>query len=138
MTMNICGGETFMLYTSEINKALKLISEVHKNQVDKAGVAYILHPFIVAENAMNFCYKFSADIEKVNKSQILEDIIVSALLHDVVEDSKSAEELASGLNKLRLFEKFTIDRITDQYVRLKSTNPFGSIHYFKAYYDETE
>ena len=57
---------------------------------------------------------------------------------DVVEDSKSAEELASGLNKLRLFEKFTIDRITDQYVRLKSTSPFGSIHYFKAYYDETE
>ena len=76
-----------MIYTPNINKALKLITEVHKNQVDKAGVAYILHPFIVAESAINFCHKFSTDIEKVDKSQILEDIIVSALLHDVVEDS---------------------------------------------------
>ena len=49
-------GETFMLYTFEINKALKLISEVHKNQVDKAGVAYILHPYEVANDVYNYLY----------------------------------------------------------------------------------
>lgn len=57
---------------------------------------------------------------------------------DVVEDSKTAEELADGLNKLQLSEKFTVDRKTDQYVRLKSINAFGILHYSKAYYDETE
>lgn len=66
-----------------------------------------------------------------------EECSVAEIL-DVVEDSKTAEELADGLNKLQLSEKFTVDRKTDQYVRLKSINAFGSLHYFKAYYDETE
>lgn len=106
-----------MLYTSEINKALKLISEVHKNQVDKAGVAYILHPFIVAENAINFCHKYSANIEKIDKSQVLEDIIVSALLHDVVEDSnitfEDLEKQGFNSNVIRALQYLTHNKNED-------------------------
>lgn len=31
---------------------------------------------------------------------------------DVVENSETAEDLMNGLNKLNLFEKFSIDRVT--------------------------
>lgn len=51
---------------------------------------------------------------------------------DVVEDSKTAEDLMNGLNKLKLFQKFSIDRVTKSYVRLKSIDCWGNIHYFKA------
>lgn len=54
---------------------------------------------------------------------------------DAVEDSKTAEELVDRLNGLDLLEKFTIDRTTDKYVRLKSWDRFGALHYFKVYYD---
>lgn len=53
---------------------------------------------------------------------------------DVVEDSETAENLMNGLNKLNLFEKFSIDRVTKNYVRLKSIDHFGNVHYFKAYF----
>lgn len=51
---------------------------------------------------------------------------------DVVEDSETAEGLMNGLNRLNLFEKFSIDRVTENYVRLKSINHYGNVHYFKA------
>ena len=38
-----------------------------------------------------------------------EEYSVAEIL-DVVEDSKTTEELADGLNKLQLSEKFTFDR----------------------------
>lgn len=38
-----------------------------------------------------------------------EECSVAEIL-DVVEDSKTTEELADGLNKLQLSEKFTVDR----------------------------
>lgn len=54
---------------------------------------------------------------------------------DAVEDSKTAEELVDRLNSFDILEKFTIDRTTNEYVRLKSWDSFGALHYFKAYYD---
>ena len=54
-------------------------------------------------------------------------------IEDVVEDSDTAFELASGLNALDLFEKFSPDRETDDYVRLVSYDPWGDKHYLKAY-----
>ena len=58
-----------MIYTNLTNKALKLCFEAHKNQVDKAGMPYVFHPFHLAEQ--------------------MDDEIstVCALLHDVVEDT---------------------------------------------------
>ena len=58
-----------MIYTDLTKKALKLCFKAHKNQVDKAGMPYIFHPFHLAE-------------------QMTDEIsTVCALLHDVVEDT---------------------------------------------------
>ena len=58
-----------MIYTPLTKKALKLCFEAHKDQVDKAGLPYVFHPFHLAEQMED------------------EDSTVTALLHDVVEDS---------------------------------------------------
>ena len=59
-------------------------------------------------------------------------------IKDVVEEATTAEELMSGLNSLSLFEKFTIDRVTDTYARLKSRDAWGNTHYFKAEFDKRQ
>ena len=60
-----------MIYTNLTKKALKICFEAHKNQVDKAGMPYVFHPFHLAEQ--------------------MDDEIstVCALLHDVVEDTET-------------------------------------------------
>ncbi len=65
-----------MIYTEMTKKALKLCFEAHKEQTDKAGLPYVFHPFHLAEQMPD------------------EDTTVTALLHDVVEDtSVTLEEL---------------------------------------------
>ena len=63
-----------MIYTKLTNKALKLMYEKHKDQVDKQGIPYVFHPFIVANNMEN------------------EDETIVALLHDVLEDTNTTLE----------------------------------------------
>ena len=58
-----------MKYNEVINEALKIAYSAHLGQVDKSGVPYIFHPFYVAMQMDNT------------------DEIVTALLHDVLEDS---------------------------------------------------
>jgi len=58
-----------MIYTEQTKKALKLCFEAHKNQVDKSGLPYVFHPFHLAEQMQT------------------ESEIITALLHDVVEDT---------------------------------------------------
>ena len=58
-----------MIYTSLTKKAIKLMFNAHKEQIDKSGLPYVFHPFHVAE---------SMDDEYST---------VVALLHDVVEDT---------------------------------------------------
>lgn len=58
-----------MIYTENTEKAMKLAFVKHKEEVDKAGIPYIIHPILVA-NEMDD-----------------EDSTVVALLHDVVEDT---------------------------------------------------
>lgn len=53
-------------------------------------------------------------------------------IEDVVEDSRSGEELVIKINKLNLLRKFTLDRETETKVRLKSINALGNISYFEA------
>ena len=52
---------------------------------------------------------------------------------DVVEDATTADELIDGLNGLKLFYKFKLDRETDSYVRLVSEDDLGNRHYLKAW-----
>lgn len=53
-------------------KALKLCFQAHKDQVDKSGIPYVFHPFHLAEQTTD------------------EATTVTALLHDVVEDTDYA------------------------------------------------
>ncbi len=58
-----------MIYTDLIRKALKLSFEAHKDQLDKGSIPYVYHPFHLAEQMDT------------------EDTVITALLHDVVEDT---------------------------------------------------
>ena len=58
-----------MIYTPMTKKAINLIYEKHKNQFDKAGLPYVLHPIHVAEQMDD------------------ENSTLTALLHDIVEDT---------------------------------------------------
>ena len=58
-----------MIYTPLTKKAIKLAYEAHKDQYDKSGLPYITHPLHLAE--------YMDD----------EYTTVTALLHDVVEDT---------------------------------------------------
>ena len=53
-------------------------------------------------------------------------------IRDVVEDSVSAEEMVYNLNKLKPYNKFTIDRVTNDYVRAVSVDNLGNKTYIKA------
>ena len=58
-----------MIYTDLTKKALRIAFDAHKDQVDKAGLPYVFHPFHLAE-------------------QMADEVSVcAALLHDVVEDT---------------------------------------------------
>ncbi len=58
-----------MIYTELTKKAMKLCFKAHKDQVDKSGLPYVFHPFHLAEQMQD------------------EATTITALLHDVVEDS---------------------------------------------------
>ena len=57
------------LYSPLINKAMQIAYDAHRGQADKAGAPYIYHPAFLA-----------AQMDT-------EDEIITALLHDVVEDT---------------------------------------------------
>ena len=58
-----------MIYTEQTKKALKLCFQAHRDHVDKSGMPYVFHPFHLAEQMTD------------------EATTVTALLHDVVEDT---------------------------------------------------
>jgi len=67
-----------MLYTAATKKALKLCYQAHRDQVDKSGLPYVFHPFHLAEQMHD------------------EDTTVTALLHDVAEDTAiTLEDIAA-------------------------------------------
>lgn len=58
-----------MLYSKNIKKAVDIAFKAHAGQYDKGGYPYIMHPLHLAEQMET------------------EDEVITALLHDVVEDS---------------------------------------------------
>lgn len=58
-----------MIYTEVTKKAMLLCYEAHRGQTDKSGVPYVFHPIHLAEQMRD------------------EDTTVTALLHDVIEDT---------------------------------------------------
>ncbi len=53
-------------------------------------------------------------------------------IYDAVEESKTAEELVANLNKLKLLNKFSLDRDKPEYVRLITMDYLGDKHYLIA------
>lgn len=102
-----------MIYTDLTKKAIKLCFEAHKDQVDKSGLPYVFHPFHLAEQMKD------------------ELSTVTALLHDVVEDTSYTfadfREMGFPEEVLDALELLTHDDGTpylDYVTRLKS-NPIA-------------
>ena len=72
-----------MIYTEATKKAMRLCFAAHKEQLDKCGIPYVFHPIHLAEQMTD------------------EDTTVTALLHDMVEDTDyTFEDLAAmGFNE---------------------------------------
>lgn len=92
-------------YNEQFQIALELAVEKHKNQTDKAGNPYILHPLHVMENVNS----------KEGK--------IVAILHDIIEDTDITEDY---LLKIRLSK-----RIVDAVVALTRSEDIDYQEYIK-------
>ena len=54
-------------------------------------------------------------------------------IQDATEDSVTGSDLVANLNRLRLFSRFQLDRETNEYARLITTDCWGNTHYFRAW-----
>ncbi|MFV0288381.1 MAG: RelA/SpoT family protein [Mycoplasmatales bacterium] len=93
----------------EINKAYLFASKAHESQIRKSGEPYIIHPIAVSVILAN---------QKLPKN-----VIISGLLHDVVEDTEYTLEdisenfndevayIVDGVTKLGHIEDYTYDEL---------------------------
>lgn len=102
-----------MIYTEMTKKAIKLMFEKHKDQVDKSGIPYVFHPFHLAEQMDD------------------EETTITALLHDIVEDTDTTFEdlrkLGFSDNVINALKLMTHDKNVDyfEYVKNISKNPIA-------------
>nr|WP_288712174.1 GTP pyrophosphokinase [uncultured Intestinibacter sp.] len=100
-------------YNEQFQIALELAVEKHKNQTDKAGNPYILHPLHVMENVNS----------KEGK--------IVAILHDIIEDTDITEDylLKIGLSKRIIDAVVALTRSEDmdyqEYIKNLSSNPLA-------------
>ena len=100
-------------YNEQFQIALELAVEKHKNQTDKAGNPYILHPLHVMENVNS----------KEGK--------IVAILHDIIEDTYVTEDylLKIGLSKRIVDAVVALTRSEDidyqEYIKNLSSNPLA-------------
>ena len=100
-------------YNEQFQIALELAVEKHKNQTDKAGNPYILHPLHVMENVNS----------KEGK--------IVAILHDIIEDTDITEDylLKIGLSKRIVDAVVALTRSEDmdyqEYINNLSSNPLA-------------
>lgn len=100
-------------YNEQFQIALELAVEKHKNQTDKAGNPYILHPLHVMENVNS----------KEGK--------IVAILHDIIEDTDITEDylLKIGLSKRIVDTVVALTRSEDmdyqEYIKNLSSNPLA-------------
>ena len=100
-------------YNEQFQIALELSVEKHKNQTDKAGNPYILHPLHVMENVNS----------KEGK--------IVAILHDIIEDTDVTEDylLKIGLSKRIVDAVVALTRSEDidyqEYIKNLSSNPLA-------------
>jgi len=103
-----------MIYTELTKKALRIAFDAHKEQTDKDGLPYIHHPLHLAEQMDT------------------EDETVTALLHDVVEDTDwtfdALEREGFPQTVISALKLLTHDGGSDyaEYVRRIKANPISS------------
>ena len=103
-----------MIYTALTKKAIKLMFEAHKDQLDKSGLPYVFHPFHLAEQMED------------------ETTAVVALLHDVVEDTdcsiEDIEAMGFGKEVCDALRLLTHDKSVPymDYVRRIKENPVAA------------
>lgn len=103
-----------MINTKLTRLASKIAYKAHQGQFDKAGVPYIFHPIHVAEQMPT------------------EESCVTALLHDVVEDSNiTLEDLSKYFSKdiieaLRILTK-SEDADYVEYIKIVKTNRLATM-----------
>lgn len=104
-----------MIYTAKTKAALKLCFDAHKNQTDKGGTPYVFHPFHLAEQMND------------------EDTTITALLHDVVEDTDytiaDLKQMGFPLNVIEALELLTHNDNTPymEYVAKIKENPIAKV-----------
>jgi (p)ppGpp synthase/HD superfamily hydrolase len=84
---------------TRLGTAIALAAEVHKNQRDKGGEAYILHPLAVMQRATDYYLAKSDGYQ-------LEDVQIAAVLHDALEDLKPGELWERNRLASRIYEQF--------------------------------
>ncbi|MCI6738400.1 MAG: HD domain-containing protein [Intestinibacter sp.] len=100
-------------YNEQLQFALELAIEKHKNQKDKSGKPYILHPLHVMETVKS------------------DDAKIVAILHDIIEDTDVTEKdlLNAGLSKHIVDAIVMLTRTDDidymDYVKKVSSNPLA-------------
>ena len=103
-----------MIYTDKTKRAMKLCYEAHAGQTDKSGLPYVHHPLHLAEQMDD------------------EDSTVTALLHDVVEDTlysfEDLEGMGFGDKVIEALKLLTHDPAVPymDYVRKIGTNPLAT------------
>ena len=98
-----------MIYTPLTKKALKISFKVHKDQVDKAGLPYIFHPFYLAnkmDDEYSICVALLHDVIE-DGNYTVEDLIKEGLPSEVVEAVKLLTHLKEDsyfdyINKMKL------------------------------------
>lgn len=89
---------------NRLNEAIRVAVAAHDGQRDKAGLPYILHPMRV----------MFAVIEELKKQPVRgyldEDVIIAAILHDVVEDTPVT--LTEIREKFGIMVVIIVDRLT--------------------------
>lgn len=54
-------------------------------------------------------------------------------IQDAVEDARDGKDLLRRLGRMKLLRRFTLDRETEQKIRLKSTDCWGNISYLEIH-----
>lgn len=67
----------------EVKKAIYYAKKYHSGQMRESGEAYYTHPLEVASMVADHCFKT--------------DILVSSVLHDVIEDTTLTEEMITSI-----------------------------------------
>ncbi len=88
-----------------LGEAIALAADVHREQVDKGGVTYILHPLAVMERATTY-YLANSDGYRLESVQIV------AVLHDALEDLDETNPWDKDRLRSRIWDLFPADVYT--------------------------